>query len=327
MHTATTLTGDLPQEEQQAEVEREETYRRFLARISHQSVVKHFDAYADIPWDEPAFAIDHDDPRLILSEDDPLGGTTWYRSQPQGIQSRIGLHMIANFARIGYAFEGVLKRGLLEFAAALPDDAPEFRYAYHEVIEEAQHGLFFHEFVQRTRLSVRPPRILGVGERFVIRMGRTFPELFFMFVLAGEDPIDHVQRRMLQSGRPMHPLIERITRIHITEEARHMSFARHYLRRTVPRLGAVKRFVMRVRTPIVFKIASLLMMRPSSHMVRTYAIPEAAMRAAYGPGSPAQQRTLDALRKPRELCWELGVLNEPWSRVWKALGIYAPRGA
>ena len=34
--------------------------RTLVARLSHQSVVKHFDAYADIAWDDPEFRIDPD---------------------------------------------------------------------------------------------------------------------------------------------------------------------------------------------------------------------------------------------------------------------------
>jgi len=326
MNAAATLTGELPQEERQ-QVDAEEGYRRFLARLSHQSVVKHYDAYADIPWDDPAFALDHDDPRLQLSPDDPLGATAWYQSQPAAIRSRIGLHMLATFAQIGWRFESVLKRGLLEFALKLPTDAPEFRYCYHEVIEEAQHSLFFHEFVARTGLDVRSPRILGIADRQVVAFGRRFPELFFFFVLAGEDPIDHVQREMLQNGRPLHPLIERITRIHITEEARHMAFARHYLRRTVPKLRGYKWVALRLRTAVVMKIASLMMSRPSSHVVRTYGIPAEVLREAYGKGSRAEQNLKRALFKPRELCWELGVLTPRWAWLWKRLGIYAPQGS
>ena len=118
---------------------------------------------------------------------------------------------MASFARIGAEFESILKRGLLEFAARLPAGAPEFRYAYHEVIEEAQHSLMFHEFVGRTGLDVPGmPRLLRLGARQVMRFGRTFPELFFVFVLGGEDPIDHVQRTILRSGREIHPLLRRI---------------------------------------------------------------------------------------------------------------------
>ena len=56
--------------------------------------------------------------------------------------------------KAGLQFESVLKRGLLEYAFRLPDGVPEFRYAYHEVIEEAQHSLMFQEFVNRAGLDV-----------------------------------------------------------------------------------------------------------------------------------------------------------------------------
>lgn len=328
MNATATLTDELPVEERQ-ESEGEGAYERLLARLSQQSVVKHYDAYADIPWDDPAYAIDPDDPRFELAEDDALGATAWYRSQPQPLRARLGLHMSATFARTGRAFESVLKRGLLEFAARLPEDAPEFRYCYHEVIEEAQHSLFFQEFVGRVRragLDVRPPAIVGAGERQVIGFGRKFPELFFFFVLSGEDPIDWVQRRALASGRDLHPLLERISRIHVTEEARHMAFARHYLRRHVPGLPGWKFFLLRLRTAIVMKVATQLMMRPSRHLVRSYEIPKHVLREAYGRSSLGAERARQALGKPRELCWELGVLNQRWAPFWKALGIYAPRG-
>jgi hypothetical protein len=329
MDATATLTGELPQEERQ-EAAGEEAYRQLLARLSHQSVVKHYDAYADIPWDDPAYAVDPEDPRFELWEDDPLGATAWYRSRPQPLRARLGLHMTATFARTGRAFESVLKRGLLEFAARLSEDAPELRYCYHEVIEEAHHSLFFHEFVRRVRragLDVRPPAILRAGERRVIRFGRTFPELFFFFVLSGEDPIDWVQRRALASGRELHPLVERISRIHVTEEARHMAFARHYLRRHVPALRGRKLFLLRLRTAIVMKVATQLMTRPSRHVVRSYGVPREVLREAYGRGSAGAERARQALRKPRELCWELGVLNGRWAPLWRALDIYAPRGA
>jgi len=325
------VTTILPQEEAlqtcatHSQDAREEAYRNLLARLSHQSVVKHYDAYADVPWNDPAYAIDPEDPRFELPAWDPLAGTTWYRSQPAAVRARIGLHMMATFMRIGRSFESVLKRGLLEFANRLPDDAPEFRYAYHEVIEEAQHSLIFHEFVRRTGLDVRPPRILSLAERRVIGFGRNFPEIFFIMVLAGEDPIDWVQRRMLQDTRPLHPLLERVSRIHITEEARHMSFARHYLRRTVPQVHGRKLLLLRLRTPGVFKIAAGLMMRPSEHVVRTYNIPKDVLRATYARGSTYHDLTLQALRKPRELCWELGILTHRWSWLWQRLGIWAPQ--
>lgn len=324
--TTAPLSFDLPDEER-AEVEREAQYRQLLARLSHQSVVKHFDAYADVPWDDPAYAIDPTDPRFELPAHDPLARTAWYQSQPAAVRARIGLHMMANFMRIGRAFESILKRGILAFVDRLPDDAPEIRYAYHEVIEEAQHSLMFHEFVRRAGVSVPLPRILRIVDRQVVGFARRFPEVFFMLVLSGEDPIDWSQRKSLSDGREHHPLLERIIKIHITEEARHMSFARHYLRRTVPKLGAVKRFLLRLRTPFIFAIAAGLMLKPSEAIVREYGIPRDVLREAYGPGSVFRAFAVEAVRKPRELCWELGILDASSAWLWRRLGIWAPQGA
>ena len=57
--TAGELLGDayeVPEEDRIA-AERD-AYTKLVGRLSHQSVVKHFDAYADIAWDSPEFAID-----------------------------------------------------------------------------------------------------------------------------------------------------------------------------------------------------------------------------------------------------------------------------
>ncbi|TMK87080.1 MAG: diiron oxygenase, partial [Actinobacteria bacterium] len=151
-----------------------------------------------------------------MSDEDPLGATEWYKTQPQGVRARIGLHGIVMAMKIGLQFESVLKRGLLEYASTLPNNASEFRYAYHEVIEEAHHSLMFQEFVNRSGLNPPGmPKLMQFGSRGVVKMGRRFPELFFLFVLGGEDPIDYVQRQELRSGKEIHPLLERIMRIHV----------------------------------------------------------------------------------------------------------------
>ncbi|MHB8329296.1 MAG: AurF N-oxygenase family protein [Acidimicrobiales bacterium] len=315
-------------EETAADVKRDSAYGDLLARLSQQSVTKHFDAYADVAWDDPAMAIDPDDGRWVLPATDPLAGTEWYRAQPPGIQSRIGLHRIATNMKVGLQFESVLKRGLLEYASRLPNGAPEFRYAYHEVIEEAHHSLMFQEFVNRTGLEVPGmPWHMELGARRVVKLGRRFPELFFLFVLGGEDPIDYVQRQALRGG-DVHPLLERIMRIHVTEEARHLSFARHYLKRRVPRLGWFKRQVLAMETPFILGQMAAQMLMPPPSVVRAYEIPRSVVRAAYRQDPSSRQFVKDSLRKVRELAVELGIVTPLSRRLWKAFGIWDdPRSA
>jgi hypothetical protein len=304
----------------------DEAYLKLLKRLSHQSVVKHFDAYADVDWDAPEMRIDPNDPRWELDEEEPLGATAWYRAQPQHVRSGIGLHMFATFMKIGLEFESVLKRGLLEYAYMLPNGSPEFRYVYHEVIEEAQHSLMFQEFVNRSGFD---PHGLAwwqrIGSRMVMRFGRTFPELFFVFVLGGEDPIDHVQRQMLRKRENVHPLLRRVCQIHITEEARHLSFARLYLRRNVPKLGPIRKKMLQIRTPLILGQMSQMMMRPSSQIVRRFAIPDAVIREAYTGNRMHRVRTIEAVAKVRKLCQELDIVTPGTVKLWKAVGLW-PRG-
>jgi hypothetical protein len=310
-----------------ASVRRDSEYRALLTRLSQQSVLKHFDAYADVAWDDPELALDPTDPRFELGADDPLGATAWYRSLDPAQRARIGCHLVANFMRIGVDFESALKRGLLEFASTLPQGAPEFRYCYHEVIEEAQHSLMFQEFVNRTGLEIPGlPRWMQVGARRVASFGRRFPELFFLFVLGGEDPIDHAQRVALREGGWRHPLVRRISQIHVTEEARHLSFARAFLRRRVPELPRRRLLLLRVRAPLLLGQMAGLMMEPSADMVRRYAIPRDALDAAYRRNPEHRRRVVASLRKVRELCVELGIAVPPFDRLWRRIGIWEATG-
>lgn len=324
MDATLTLDPDyrVPDEEPVA-VPRRESYDDLVRRLSRQSVTKHFDAYASIDWDSPEMRIDADDPRWELAPDDGLGATAWYRAQPAGVRSRIGLHLYATFMKIGAQFENVLQRGLLEFALRLPNRSPEFRYAYHECIEEGQHSLMFQEFVNRAGFDI--PGLSWwhrIASRRVVAHARRFPQLFFVFVLGGEDPIDHVQRTQLQSGRSIHPLLRRIMLIHVTEEARHLCFARHYLRTTVPGLGAPARTALAIGAPLILAQMAPLMMRPSAQIVRTYGIPADAIAEAYTKNPRQREHTLAALAKVRALCRDLGIVR-PWSvPLWRAAGIW-----
>jgi len=315
--------------EQAADVRSGDAYQSLIGRLSQQSVVKHFDAYADVPWDDPEYQIDPEDPRWEMSDEDGgLGATEWYKAQPQAVRARMGLQGIVSAMKTGLQFESVLKRGLLEYATTLPNNASEFRYAYHEVIEEAHHSLMFQEFVNRSGLNPPGmPKLMQFGSRGVVKMGRRFPELFFLFVLGGEDPIDYVQRQELRSSKEIHPLLERIMRIHVTEEARHLSFARHYLKRHVPELGPVKRRMLAVRVPFILGSMAGMMLKPSKSMIREYRIPKSVIKEAFDDNPEARQFVKDSIRKVRNLCVELGIITTVSKRLWKAFGIWDEPGA
>jgi hypothetical protein len=295
-----------------------------VGRLNRLSVERHFDAYADIDWDDAALALDPADPRFELPAVDPLRHTDWYAAQPPADRARLGCYRWAACMKTGWHFENLLQRGLLRHAFELRNGAPEFRYLHHEIIEESQHTLMFQEFVNRSGFPVRgmPWILRRLAETFVVPLARVFPTLFFLFVLGGEDPVDHLQRRVLADpDTTLHPLVERIMRIHTTEEARHLSFARKYLQRTVPELGFFRRLHLAVIAPLVLGIMARLMLLPSGDLVRHFAVPGDVVRAANR--TPAGRQLLkDSVAKTRKLFVELGLITPVSKTLWKAVGLW-----
>jgi hypothetical protein len=146
-------------------------------------------------------------------------------------------------------------------------------------------------------------------------------ELFFVFVLGGEDPIDYVQRKSLKGGHIKHPLEETIMKIHIAEEARHISFARHYLKHRVPKMDPLRRRILGVATPIILGVMARIMLSPPGPMVRHFNIPKDVVREAYK-NPEAQAEICASVGKIRDLMAELGLVNRRNKQVWKAFGIW-----
>jgi hypothetical protein len=290
-----------------------------VARLSKLSVEKHFDAFVDVPWDEPGMAIEPDDARWELWGLDPLSESEWYRAQPAAVRSRIGLHRVTQMLHTGWQFENILQVGLLIHAMNQPNESTEFRYLHHEIAEESQHSMMFHEFVRRSGLrTTGMPRGSNLVIRpFLMAMAKWDPMVLCLAALAGEEPADYLQREQLKLGYP-HPLMERITRIHVTEEARHISFARHYIRRTLPTLGHGRRASLSLSMPIVMWVGALLMVRPGSAFRRANGIPKQVLRDAAR--TPQARRTFaGSVQKVRDLAEELDLMNPVARRVWLRL--------
>ncbi|MEU7744540.1 diiron oxygenase [Nonomuraea sp. NPDC049158] len=299
-------------------------YEAVIQRLSKASVDKHWEPYKDIPWEDPEFLVDQTDPRWELPGVDKLGAHPWYRGRSPETRARIGLWRLATAMKIGLQFENLLKRGLLNYAYRLPNGSPEFRYVYHETIEEGHHGMMFQEFVNRTELPVRGmPGPLSLLAQVAPWIPLISTELFFVFVLGGEDPIDHVQRKLLKDDRVHHPLEETIMRIHIAEEARHISFARHYLRNRVPRMPRYRRLMLGVASPIILGIMARIMLAPPGPMIRRFAIPREVVTEVYLRNPAAKREIRDSVGKTRELCTEIGLVNALTRPIWQVMGIWA----
>jgi len=300
------------------------TYRELLRTLSEGSVHTNFEAFVDIAWDDPAYAVVPDDDRWILPAEMPIGRHPWYASLPRERQIEIGMAYQAQLAKVGLQFESVLIRGVMEYVFKLDNQDPEYRYLMHEVTEETHHTQMFQELVNRIGADVKGARKgLKALNSLAALFGGWLPEIFFTGVLAGEEPIDHIQKAVLRgaASRDMHPLMVRVMQIHVAEEARHISFAHAYLKRTAGSLPRWRRALLSVVFPIVMRVLGDAIMKPTPEFCKAYGIPKSVVDEIYWDSTEGRKLQRDLFADVRTLAEEAGLMNKVSRRVWKQLKI------
>jgi hypothetical protein len=300
-------------------------YEAHLRDLSEASVRLSFNAFTDIPWDDPAYVWRADDRQFVLSDADVIGAHPWYQALPLERQIEIGMFRFAQIAKVGRQFEQVLVAGLMHHLIGMDSGNPEFRYVMHEVTEETHHIQMFQEAVNRAheRFGIDPqgaPAYFQKLAPFITQAGIYLPTIFFIGILAGEEPIDHLQKSMLRDGGRQ-PLISRIMQIHIAEEARHISFAHEWLAKNLAQAGRVKRFGLSLAYPLAMWWLCTVIMKPTRRDLRAMGIPRAVARDMWwrSPLSDAHRREM--FGDVRLLADRLGIRRGPARWLWKLLRI------
>lgn len=301
-------------------------YEDTLRGLSTGSVDKHFDPYKDIDWDSAEFAVIPNDKRWILQDGpDPLGSHPWYKALPEDKKIEIGMWRQANVAKVGLLFEQLLIAGIAQFAYWRPNGSPEFRYVTHELVEEGNHTLMFQEMVNRIGMDV-PGRqnwakFLGA---FVPMVAGALPEFFFVAVLAGEEPIDHLQKSILRAGTELHPIMRGVMAIHLAEEARHISFAHQFLRERVPGMSKLGRFALSLAFPITMRITCDMIVIPPPEFFKTFDIPKQVKKDLFWDLPESRAGLRGYFGDVRMLATDIGLMNPVARQLWKLCKIGGP---
>ena len=140
-------------------------------------------------------------------------------------------------------------------------------------------------------------------------------EVIWGATLLGEEIPDRLQREMVEDGQ-IQPLMLMVNRIHIMEEARHISFAREELARAVARTPRWLRPVQRLLLAHIAFIISRSLVNPEVY--RSVGLdPRKTRRIALA--NPNYQRTLRwASEKLVALFDEHDLISRPGLHWWKA---------
>ena len=124
-------------------------------------------------------------------------------------------------------FEIVLMQLLLKDVYRSDATSPRTHYLLTEIADECRHSTMFGKAIGRFGVPAYGPR------KDAVVLGRFVPAVLrgpgaYAATLLGEEPVDRWQRDAMNDDR-LQPLIRMVARIHVTEEARHVSFARDEL--------------------------------------------------------------------------------------------------
>ncbi|MCX6395432.1 MAG: diiron oxygenase [Propionibacteriales bacterium] len=198
-----------------------------VERLLKSSAKQSYDPDVDIDWSAPAV------PGLWFMQPERMslyGTALWDQLTPEQ-QIELSKHEIASIASVGLWFEIVLMQLLLKDVYRNDPTSARTHYELTEIADECRHSTMFGRAIGHFGAPAYGPRPAAR------KIGNVVPNLLrgasaYAATLIGEEPVDRWQRDMMHDDR-IQPVVRMVSRIHVVEEARHVSFARDELEKSL----------------------------------------------------------------------------------------------
>ena len=224
-------------------------------RLLKASALRSYDPVTALDWDAE---LDPDLPAMPFHRVS-LYGTPLWEQMDHRQRVQLSWHEFASISSVGLWFEVILMQGLLRYAYDRDPHSASIQYCLTEIGDETRHSVMFARAAQKLAPGshYRPSRL-------VHELGRFFKStcsgpMLFASVLVAEETLDRLQRELMDDPGCL-PFARDVARVHVTEEARHVAYARTTVARQVPRLGRLGRGWHRLATAVTsaFVVTSFL---------------------------------------------------------------------
>lgn len=269
-----------------------------------------FDPFVEIDWDQPII----DDAYYLPPEHLPLFGTDLWNAMSEMERIEYSRHECAALCSAGIWFENILMSMILKHLYDLPADDAAHRYLLIETADECRHSAMFGEFIRRAGTpAYEVDALLRVGGKVLTPVAGQAAG--FVAILAAEEILDVSNRATMKDER-VHPISRQMAKLHVLEEARHMSFARTWLDAVWPRLSPFDRVRASALAPAyVFGIVEALV---NDQVYDTLGLDGGSRAAKRNPHHKAQIKA-GLARLTRQLT-DLGIITPVTRPAWQALG-------
>ncbi|HET6259369.1 MAG TPA: diiron oxygenase, partial [Pseudonocardia sp.] len=194
-------------------------------RLLRSSLDHSYEPSIDVDWEAPLVEGAWGIPAHRVS----LYGTELWEGLSEEQRRTLSVHELCSIARMGIWFEMILMQMLLRYAYDRDPRRPHIQYALVEIADECRHSVMFAKMAERYGVPDYAPR------RMTHELGRLFKTIatgpaMFAGTLFVEEILDQLQREAMRD-ETVQPLTRMVNKIHVTEEARHVRYAREELMR------------------------------------------------------------------------------------------------
>ncbi|MDN5917520.1 MAG: diiron oxygenase [Pseudonocardia sp.] len=278
-------------------------------RLLRSSVDKSYDPSIDIDWDAPLVEGKYG----MVPERCSLYGTDLWENLTEEQRVTLTIHEFCSVARIGLWFEMILMQMLLRYAYDRDPRRAHIQYALVEIADECRHSMMFAKATERYGVpDYAPKRLVHEAGRYFKAVG-TGPAMFAgtLFV---EEILDQLQREGMRDER-VQPLSRMVNKIHVTEEARHVRYAREELQRIMPKTSAAQKAFANYQTARIASIVVNNLIHPEVY--RSVGIdPKVGAKAARNNPHHQEMKRWSA-RKLVPFLREQKIMGGPTDVIWR----------
>ena len=291
-----------------ATVDREVVAQRLLGGAIKRS----YQPEVDIDWDAPIDPEKYFLPPPVVS----LYGTPLWEEMTEEQRIELSRQEMANVLSVGIWFENVLNRALLNELTREDPRSAHSHYTLNEMGDECRHMTMFGKVIDR--VGARPYG-LRMRERLAIQL---LPfalrgSLLWVAALVGEEIFDALQRRMMDDPL-LQPLVSQLMRIHVTEEARHIKFAREGVVRRMESAGRLERILTGNLVGLGGPVFRYAFSNPAVYRRAGLDVERASREAAENPNLKAAQVT--GFAPLAQFLTDNGLLGPIGRRLWRRAG-------
>ena len=272
------------------------------------------DPFTDVDW---SIEVADDSQYHLPPEKLPLFGTRQWDSMTEHERRTYSRHECAAVCAAGIWFENKLMQIVLRHLAQMPVTDPAHRYLLIEVADECRHSTMFGEYIRQAGTPTYAPDTGGSGLDAVDDLpgGRA---MGYLLILAVEELLDTCNRATMRDDM-VHPVSRQIAKLHVLEEARHVSFAKTYLTEAWPTLSEAERTEAAAVAPFAVDYVAQLMV--NDDVYAELGIDGGAEAARTNPRH--RERIVADLAKLTDFLTKLGVIDATNRDEWVDRGLAA----